>query len=192
MASEAVCAEIGAWRSILRDLQLLGQEPGRYGGFGFGNISVRDTEEDEQIIITASQTSGSLEFSAEHLTRITGVNFRRFWVDAEGHQPPSSETVTHAMLYAADKRISAVIHVHSPQIWDNAAPLGLPTTGEDVAYGTPAMVEAVRALLEEHQSRPMVFATLGHEDGVFSVGHTLRDAGVALITVLARARCLPE
>lgn len=33
--------ELNAWRRILWQLGLIGQDPGRYGGYGFGNISRR-------------------------------------------------------------------------------------------------------------------------------------------------------
>ena len=33
--------ELNAWRRILRQLGLIGQDPSRYGGYGFGNISRR-------------------------------------------------------------------------------------------------------------------------------------------------------
>ena len=32
---------LDAWRSIFKDTGLLGEDPGRYGGYGFGNLSVR-------------------------------------------------------------------------------------------------------------------------------------------------------
>ena len=49
------------------------------------------------------------------------------------------------------------------------------------------MADAVAALLEENQSRPLVFVSLGHEDGVFACGATARDTGSLLVTTLARA-----
>ena len=30
--------ELNAWRRILRQLGLIGQDPDRYGGYGFGNL----------------------------------------------------------------------------------------------------------------------------------------------------------
>ncbi len=182
-------AGLAAWRSMLRDLHILGQDTNRYGGFGFGNVSVRQPDS-QSIVITASQTSGDATFNTDSLTRLDAVNFDRFWVEAVGHQPPSSEALTHAMIYASDARIRAVLHVHSPAIWRHAEALALPCTDAQTAYGTPAMVGAVQELLTSHQTRPLVFVTLGHEDGVFACGADLSLAGARLIAVLARARQL--
>ena len=180
--------ELSAWRSVLRDLQLLGQTPERYEGYAYGNISLRTSDAADGMVVTASQTSGLADVSQSDLTRISAVSFERFWVEAEGEAPPSSEALTHAMLYAADSRIRAVVHAHCPEIWQHAATLNLPATHESVGYGTPEMVKAVQELLNQHQSRPLVFVTRGHEDGVFACGHGLRDAAILLISVLARAR----
>ncbi len=176
-----------AWRTILRRLRLIGQTPDRYGGLGFGNLSFRDPDHPQEFIITASQTSGSADFSADDLTRIQSCHLERFQVTALGSHPPSSETLTHAMLYAADAHLQWVFHVHCSEIWQHTEPLGLPVTEADVGYGSPAMVSAVAELLAAHQSRPLVFTTLGHADGVFSCGTTAPDTGGLLVNTLARA-----
>ena len=184
-------AELSAWRSILFDLELIGQVKEMYLGFAYGNVSVRADEGDD-FIVTASQTSGVTSLLAEHLVRITHCNLERFWVDAQGEAPPSSESLTHAMIYAADPRMRCVFHVHSPTLWRNRAALALPETPMDVSYGSPAMVQAVRDLMDKHQSRPLTFATAGHEDGIFTCGHTLRDCGGLLISYLAKARTIEQ
>lgn len=183
-------AELAGWRKMLRRLDLLGQDPQRYGGFGFGNLSRRDPDRADQIAITASQSSGEATLAEDDLVRITGANLGRFWVDAIGHKPPSSETLTHAMVYAADQRLRWVFHVHSPDLWHAAEALNIPATAQDVPYGSAAMVKAVADLLAQNHSRPLVFATLGHEDGIFACGMTARDTGGLLLSYLARAFAL--
>lgn len=184
---EAQFRDLAAWRTILKRLDLLGQIPGRYQGFSFGNLSLRDPELSDEFIITASQTSGESDFDTAQLVRVTHCNLERFWIDAEGELPPSSEAMTHAMIYRADPHISWVFHCHSPELWQATEKLALPRTGEDVAYGSSAMVSAVAELFARHHSRPLLFTTLGHEDGVFSCGTSARDAGGLLVTYLARA-----
>lgn len=190
IAEEELATPMGGWRTIFKRLGLIGQEPARYGGFGFGNLSARDAEKPEEFVISASQTGLLDTLKDKHLVRITGYNLERFWVDAMGSQPPSSETLTHAMIYSVDPRIRWVFHCHSPEIWRHADALALPCTGQDVAYGSRAMVAAVAELLDTHQSRPLLFATLGHEDGVFSCGPTARDTGGLLVSYLAKALSL--
>ena len=187
IATDEITAPLAGWRSILVRLGLIGQEKQRYDGFGFGNLSARDEEKPEEFVISASQTGGLSALQQKHLVRITGFSLDRFWVDAMGSQPPSSETLTHAMIYAADPRIRWIFHCHSPEIWRQAASLAIPCTASEVAYGSPDMVAAVATLLEKHQSRPLLFATLGHEDGVFCCGPTARDTGGLLVAYLAKA-----
>ncbi len=182
-------ADLSAWRSLLFDLRLLGQTPDRYQGYGYGNLSVR-ADDAETFVVTASQTSGEATLLHEHLVLITHCNLERFWVDASGSEPPSSESMTHAMIYQADPRIRCVFHVHCPDMWGYRTLLKLPQTPVDVPYGSPAMVAAVRDLLETNQSRPLIFATAGHEDGIFACGHNPRECGALLLTNLARARAL--
>lgn len=184
-------AELAAWRSILVELDLLGQHSQRYGGYAYGNLSIRTGDNSAlSFVITASQTSGAPQLLDEHLVRITHCNLERFWVDAEGAQPPSSETITHAMVYAADPKLRCVFHVHNPLIWQQRSALKLPETAADVGYGSPAMCGAVAELMAQYQSRPLTFATAGHEDGIFACGHNLRDTGGLLVSYLAKARAL--
>jgi len=186
VADPAAWAALSGWRAVFRRLGLLGQHRDRYGGLGFGNVSGRDFELPGEFVITASQTAGAPELTEDHLVRITHANPERFWVDATGHQPPSSETLTHAMIYGADPAIGWVFHVHSPEIWERSEELEVPATAEDVAYGTPEMVEAVAELLTAHPARPVVFVTLGHQDGVFACGAGADETGSALVSLLAR------
>lgn len=182
-------AELAAWRSILYQLGLLGQSQDLYEGYAYGNLSLR-TSTSEDFVITASQTSGEAHLHPEHLVHVTHCNLSRFWIEARGTEPPSSESVTHAMIYQADQRMRCVFHVHSQTIWQSRSVLKLPQTGVDVPYGSMAMVEAVDELMQTQQSRPLVFATAGHEDGVFACGHTPRECGNLLVAYLARARAI--
>jgi hypothetical protein len=37
-------AALAAWHGLLRQLQLIGQAPDRYGGYAYGNLSAREAE----------------------------------------------------------------------------------------------------------------------------------------------------
>jgi ribulose-5-phosphate 4-epimerase/fuculose-1-phosphate aldolase len=179
---------LAAWRGILKKLALIGRDPNRYDGYAYGNLSVRDHAQPTRFFVTASQTGGAPRLIADHVVRIDACDVERFEVDATGAQPPSSESITHAMVYAADAGVDWIMHVHSPAIWRDALRLQLPTTAADVEYGSPAMAKAVDALAHHHMRRPLVFATLGHEDGVFACGATADETGAALLRALERAR----
>jgi L-ribulose-5-phosphate 4-epimerase len=186
VAGEAMLQPLAAWRTILQRLDLIGQDPARYDGLGYGNLSMRDPARPTEFVITASQTSGATTLTDDGLVRIARSDLARFWVDAIGRQPPSSETMTHAIIYHADPRMNWVFHAHSPAIWRNAAALRLALTPAHVAYGTSAMAGAVAALLEQHPEGPLAFATLGHEDGVFTCGASAEQAGGLMVALLAR------
>jgi len=183
----ATFGQLRAWRQICKRLGLLGRDPRRYGGLGFGNVSVRDPHDPRCFVISASQTGGARDLRPQDLVRILECRLERFWVEAEGRKPPSSETLTHAMIYAADPDIHWVFHAHAPAIWQRAAALGLPATPATVPYGSRAMAEAVIELCHQHPQRPLVFATLGHEDGVFACGMDAGSTGLALIDCLVEA-----
>jgi hypothetical protein len=184
---EPALALLNGWRRTLRRLELIGQDPARYGGLGFGNLSLRDPSDAAAFFISASQTGGVPELGRAHIVRVHGWDFAAFSVAATGRAPPSSEALTHAMIYEADVRIAWVIHVHSPEIWRAAPLLGLPATAPDAGYGSPAMAASVRELLDMRSERPLVFVTPGHADGVFGAGDDIATLGPKLIAVLTEA-----
>ncbi len=187
---DGLTAPLLAWRTLLRRLGLIGQSPSRYGGLGYGNISRRIPQAPRAFIITASQTSGLTDAGPADLIRVNSCDLQGFAVQAEGAKPPSSEAPTHAMAYAADTRINWVMHSHCPEIWRNAQALRLPVIDADVQYGSPPMAQAVAALLNAKPVLPVVFATLGHEDGVFACAESAEDAGGALVNCLALGMAL--
>lgn len=176
---------LAAWRQILKQQKLIGRDRRRYEGFAFGNLSARDPHDPLRFFVTASQTGGTGLLHRKHITRVDRWNAERFDVDATGALPPSSESITHGMVYEADAQLEWIMHVHSPAIWRAAARLKLPVTAADVPYGSAAMAAAVGALMRKHLERPLVFATLGHEDGVFACGASANATGGALLCILA-------
>ena len=80
-----------------------------------------------------------------------------------------------------------MFHGHSPDIFAAVQALALPTIAATVEYGTTEMAAAVAALLAHHPARPLIFVSLGHEDGVFACGADADAVGTGLITTLARA-----
>ncbi|WP_457664738.1 class II aldolase/adducin family protein [Thiolapillus sp.] len=175
-------AELRAWFVVLRQLNLLGQNPDRYLGFAYGNISQRYGD---GFVISGTQTSGRERLDAEHFSRVTGFDIHSNRLQSRGPCPPSSEAMTHGAVYQALSEAGAVFHVHSPDIWRHAKALGLPETDAAIEYGTPEMAEAVITLL---RNRPApVFSMGGHEDGIVAWGRSPRDAGIALMTVYINA-----
>jgi ribulose-5-phosphate 4-epimerase/fuculose-1-phosphate aldolase len=180
-------AEFNAWRQVMIRLQLIGQTPARYQGYGFGNISVR-TGQSQHFIISGTQTGHLPGLNREHLALIERAEPEQNRLYSIGLCKPSSEALTHAMLYQQDPGIQAVIHVHSPDIWRQTRVLKIPHTRKNVPYGTPAMAEAVKQLFMHHRlGRHGLISMLGHEDGIIAFGESLAITANCLIKTLADA-----
>jgi hypothetical protein len=180
-------AELNAWRTILFQLGLIGQDSGRYDGLAFGNVSFR-LDNTRQFVITGSQTSGLMRLTCEYCCTILSADPSRNYIVAEGAVKPSSEALTHAAVYTANSEVKAVVHVHSPIIWRHYKSLALPAIDSSIQYGTPAMAEAVLALFARNLlSEIPLFVMLGHEDGIVSFGNSIANASQVLIRTLALA-----
>lgn len=184
---------LGAWREILIRTDLVGQAEDRYGGAGFGNLSARINPPSlprgrRKFLITGTQTGGKAELVLDDYCVVHSYCPRGNSVRSLGMVRPSSESMTHAAIYDLSPHIRFVFHAHSPAIWKRARELRLPTTGAEVAYGTPAMAREVQRLYRESAlPERRVLAMAGHEDGVLAFGHRAEDAGLALIQTLAAA-----
>lgn len=191
-AASAVAAPclpgLGAWRSVLRRLGLLGRDPERYGGYGFGNVSHRIVAGVPGFYVSASQTGHLERLGPGDWVEVLECDPERNYLRARGLASPSAEAMTHAAVYAQDPRIGCVLHGHSPEIFAAAGRLGLPRTAADVPYGTPAMAREVARLFRDSPvSRQGLFVMGGHEDGVVAFGRGAAEAGRRLVAVLARA-----
>lgn len=186
--------DLNAWRCICHRLHLIGQDPERYQGYGYGNISQRISLDNSRktpgtpFIISGTQTGTIETLSAEHYCRVLRADITRNLIVAEGPLKPSSEALTHAAVYDANSAVQFIIHVHSPEIWNHSVELGISSIADDIAYGTPQMAGAVRRLFQSAGlNRQGIFAMLGHQDGVITFGNTARQAGQTLIDNLALA-----
>jgi ribulose-5-phosphate 4-epimerase/fuculose-1-phosphate aldolase len=139
-------------------------------------------------VISGTQTGGVAETTPGQYTRLTGWDVAANRVCCRGPVKASSESLTHAMLYDLMPGVGAVIHVHLHDLWMRLLHQ-VPTTREEVSYGTPEMAaEVKRLLVEDDLQRTCLFAMAGHEDGLVVVG---ADLGRAMAR-LARARSLPD
>lgn len=180
-------AEFKAWRSILFTLDLIGQHPDRNGGYAYGNLSFANPP---GFVITASQSSGTPTLEPEDLVQVTHASHSRFWIEALGSRPPSSDAMTHAAIYQMDPRVRFIFHIHSDEVWSVRDALNLPETPEDVAPASPEMAQAAAQLMQTHQSRPLVFAAAADRNSIFALSHHIRDCGGLLVSYLAKARAL--
>jgi L-ribulose-5-phosphate 4-epimerase len=185
---------LSAWRGILAHLRLLGQDPARYEGLGYGNVSARTgpfgdvARGRRRFLVTGTQTGGIAHATLREFCLVESWDIARNTVTSRGPVAPSSESLTHAALYDASPAIRVVLHAHAPELWRHARALGLPSTHPAAANGTPAMAEEVQRLYREGTfASTRVAAMGGHEDGVLAFGNSAEEAGTALVAQLARA-----
>jgi len=181
--SEWVVEEVNLWRDRMYALGYIGAYQ---GDIGYGNISIKSDLLDDEFIVTGSGTGNLPILFANHFTRVSSYSIDDNSVVCEGRIDASSESMTHAAVYACAPDARAVIHIHSRPHWE--ALLGeIPTTSGKAAYGTPEMAREIKRLFDETNFREIrVMAMAGHDEGILSYGASLDDAGRRLLDVLDR------
>lgn len=171
------------WHGRFKQAGLLGQDPERYDGYGFGNISERLNQ--LSFLISGTQTGHLDTLGPDDYAVVVRAIIEENRAIAVGPVKPSSEALTHAAVYALDPDIRFVFHVHSPDIWQSRILRGLPQTGADIPYGTPDMASEVKRLFDagafEDKS---ILAMAGHEDGIIGFGPTADEAGQVIMNAL--------
>ncbi len=191
-----VACQLVAWRSIMMQTGLVGQDPNRYGGAGYGNVSARVGAPsaplgERPFLVSGTQTGGLPCVSLDDFALVKEYNYLRNSVESAGLTQPSSEAMTHGAIYDLSSTIRFVFHGHCPTIWSQATLLGIPQTDPAVAYGTPDMAREVQRLYRESPlPNKRVLSMGGHEDGIVVFGRSPHEAGSALMRVLADAYML--
>jgi hypothetical protein len=170
-------------RSDLFALGLIGRDPRRYDGLGYGNVSCRAGS---GFVISGTQTGHLPVLADNQYVTAYGWDIPRFALWSCGSVQPSSEAMTHAMLYDALPDAGAILHVHAPEIWHRLRLSGFPQTPPEAGYGSPAMVSAVAALAIRHGWRDEgVMVMAGHQDGLIAFGADLAGGHRLLMTAMA-------
>lgn len=193
--AHALVRELDAWRGVYLGLGLIGQDGVRYGGAAWGNLSARlppwHDGARRPFLVTGTQTGGLPGTDARHYAVVDRCDVSVGRVDSFGPVLPSSEAMTHAMMYAVAPDLRFVFHAHCREVWAATRRLELPRTPEGVDYGTRDMAWAVERLLPLKATRAAgAIVMTGHEDGVLTFGETADEAGGAMVRWLARARAL--
>lgn len=179
------CKKIERVRERLYALGMIGAYS---NGIGYGNISLR-YKNSNQFLITATQTGELSQLKPKYYSLVKDVNFNTFATSAVGASKPSSESITHAAIYALDKNINAVVHVHNEKLWnfmlENAKGDYLCTN--DTPYGTPQMVEDINAMYKTiNPLSNNAFVMKGHFEGVVTFGKNLKEAEKALYEIIEK------
>lgn len=174
--------ELERWRRPLFETGLVGHY--QELGIGYGNISIR-VGGSGHFIISGTQTGHLERTDRRHYALVTETNIEENSVTCRGAIQASSESLTHASIYALDLAINAVVHVHSADLWERLKH-SVPTTDAHVAYGTPEMAREFKRLYR-HTSLPDtgVAVMAGHEAGLVSIGANLQDAASRILSLHA-------
>ncbi len=169
--------QLNAWRNKLYDLGLIGTYP---DGIGYGNISQR-FDKKGSFLITGSATGKERNLTAAHYSLVSSVIIDENRLICHGPVIASSESMSHGVIYRECPGIAGVIHVHHAELWDHLMH-SVPTTNPSAAYGTPDMAyEIIRLLRDTDLKEVKIFVMEGHEEGIFTFGQTLDEAGEILL-----------
>jgi hypothetical protein len=170
--------ELNWLRSRLYRAGLIGYYPELQ--VSYGNLSARALDPDE-FMITGTQTGNIPTLTVNHYTLVTDYDIDANSVSCTGPIQASSETLTHAAIYELDEAFCAVVHVHSDPLWERSRN-SVPTTRDDVSYGTPEMAGEFRRLYLETDLRERRIAVMGgHEGGLISLGGSVAEAAQRLL-----------
>jgi L-ribulose-5-phosphate 4-epimerase len=169
--------KLNEWREKFYSLKLIGMN----NGIGYGNISIRKYE---GFIISGTKTGGIEKLTEQNYTKVINWNYEGNCLSCVGKIDASSESLSHAAVYDSDKRVNAVIHVHSLELWEKLINK-IPTTSEQVEYGTPEMAREIFRLFEETNVKEKKILVMGgHKEGIISFGKDLDEAGKVLLNYL--------
>ncbi|MBE0675240.1 MAG: class II aldolase/adducin family protein [Bacteroidales bacterium] len=168
------------WREVLFNMDLIGAYE---NGVGFGNLSMR-IGATNQFVITGSATGDIPELEPGHYVKVNSYNIEDNAVMCSGPLKASSESLSHAAIYMADPGTNAVIHVHDLDLW-NQLKGQMPTTNEEMEYGTPGLAREILRLFKESdifEKRIIIMG--GDRAGIITFGHDMDEAVGVLMQYL--------
>lgn len=169
----SIINELNISRTRLLDAGLIGVDD---QGIGFGNISVRLNDAGD-FIISASQTGQHRILKPKYFVVVKKCFFKDFKTQAAGRFMPSSESLTHGAIYKSDKRVGAVIHIHSQKLWQFLLKNKFLATPAQAQYGSVELALAITKLFGETEIfKQKIFAITGHASGVVAFGENLAEA----------------
>jgi len=175
---------LNAWRNRLHELELIGAYP---DGIGYGNISER-FDKKGSFLITGSATGNQALLTPLHYCLVSRVFIPENRLVCHGPVIASSESMSHAVLYRECPTVRGVIHVHHAKLWHHLLNK-VPATDKSAPYGTPEMAFQIIHLLNTTDLKDKkIFVMAGHEEGIFTFGKSLDEAGEILLNYLSQIR----
>ena len=167
------------WREELWLECLIGAYP---DGVGYGNISVR-VPQSNQFYISGTATGGIPELDQIHYPLVERCDPAQSSIWCRGLIKASAESMSHAAIYNASPEIGAVVHIHSPELWQKYLDI-LPTTDKKVEYGTPEMAYEIDRIMKSPETlQKKIFVMGGHTEGIIAFGKTVEDAALTILAL---------
>jgi len=171
--------ELNFWRHKLYQQKLIGAYT---DGVGYGNISIRTTE--NNFLITGTATGNLPLLTQKHYTCVTNYYIAENQIVCEGPIKASSESLTHAIIYQLLPEAKVIVHIHDEKLWYKLKDI-VPTTAAAVTYGTPLMANEVERLFKSTNLRERkILVMAGHQDGLVSFGKDLAEAAGKFLSLL--------
>jgi len=169
-------SELNRSREVMYQKGLIGVYP---DGISFGNISLRLSG--NQFLISGTETGSLLQLNDAHYAKIVSYDFKANTIECIGMTKASSESLTHAAFYQANSRIGSVIHYHHLGDWERLNKV-VPTTAENISYGTPEMAEEILSLFTSGQLTDEGLVVMGgHKEGLICFATSLQRAADIVI-----------
>lgn len=169
--------ELNKWRALLYEMELIGSYD---DGIGYGNISQRFGNSNH-FIISGSGTGNLESLTTGHFSLVTNIDIEHNTLHCKGPIIASSESMSHGVIYRECDDIHGVIHIHNKELWLRLLDK-VPTTSEKAEYGTPEMAyEIIRLFRETDLMQKRIIVMKGHEEGIFTFGKNLDEAGKILL-----------
>ncbi len=163
---------INYWRDRLYEKNLIGAVDNY---IGFGNISLR-IDNTNQFIISGSATGLHKNLNKLSYAKVTDFDIENNFVRCVGGTKASSESLSHASIYANNSSVRGIVHTHHKKLWE-ALFHKKPTTSEKAMFGTAELAREIEKLVKNHGTIDEKIIVLGgHEDGLLTFGSTLEEA----------------
>lgn len=163
---------INSSRRKLYEIGLIGAYPDE---IGFGNVSMRNSI--NSFIISGSATGNFKTLLKEHYSLVTDYDINKNSVSCIGLSKASSESMSHAVIYEANPKVNAVIHIHHNDMW-NCYFDKLPTTKKKAKFGTPEIASEIKKLANKSSG---IIIMGGHPEGIITYGKSLHEAETILL-----------
>lgn len=162
--------ELIAIRNELKKNDAIGVTP---DGIGYGNASI--SVDENKFLITGSGTGNIQTLDIEGLSLVNEFSIQSNSLSCSGLTKASSESLTHAAIYANCENVECVIHIHNIALWEKLYDK-YPTSNPAYEYGTPAIAIEIGALARAAVQSEGIIIMGGHKEGILIYSHSPQNA----------------